>query len=180
MILKIVKLIYDKVYRLSKGGTAYARRKGVKVGEGCRIYISAFGSEPWLVEIGDRVTITSGCRLITHDGSTWLMRDDKGRRQLFKKVIIGNDVFIGVNSIVMPGVIVEDEVIIAAGSVVTKSIPAGSIVGGNPAKIIGQYSTYKKKALESFESTADLDLSVDYRYRVEAVLDKTHKPFMSK
>ena len=147
MIVRIISTLYDKYYRITKGGSAYARRKGVKVGEGCRIYIAAFGSEPWLVEIGDRVTITSGCRLITHDGSTWLMRDEKGRRQLYRKVIIGNDVFIGLNSIIMPGVQIGNEVIIAAGSIVTKSVPSGVIIGGNPAKIIGDYHTYKKNVM---------------------------------
>lgn len=178
MILKIVNLIYDKVYRLSKGGTAYARRKGVKVGEACRIYINAFGSEPWLVEIGDRVTITRGCRLVTHDGSTWLMRDEKGRRQLYRKVIIGNDVFVGLNSIIMPGVRIGNEVIIAAGSIVTKSVPSGVIVGGNPAKIIGDYHKYKENVMNNYVSNADMDMNKPYKERVLEVLDTSMKKYM--
>lgn len=150
-IFRNIRLKVTKSYLLLKGGpVAYARYLGVKVGEGCRIYIKKFPSEPFLITIGDRVTITAGVILLTHNGSTWLMRDEQGRRFDFKPLYIGNDVFIGTNSIIMPGVRIENEVIVAAGSVVTKSIPTGSIVGGNPAKIIGNYKDYKEKALANF------------------------------
>jgi len=108
------------------------------------------------------------------------MRDEKGRRYSYKKTVIGNNVFIGVDSILMPGVIIEDRVIIAAGSLVTKSVPSGSIVGGNPARIIGAYDNYEKKALEQFISDQDLDKKVDYRTRIDKVLDSESKPFMKQ
>jgi acetyltransferase-like isoleucine patch superfamily enzyme len=94
--------------RLTKSGVKYARYKGVQVGDNCRVYTRNFGSEPWLISIGDKVTVTSGVVLLTHDGSTWLMNDEKGRRYLYRRIEIGNNVFIGVNSIVMPGVKIED------------------------------------------------------------------------
>ncbi|MDF1694609.1 MAG: acyltransferase [Saprospiraceae bacterium] len=172
----LIKALYLKFLRAKLGGTRYARRLGVKVGEGCRIYISSFGSEPWLIEIGDRVTITSGVRIITHDGSTWLMRDEKGRRFLYRKVEIGNDVFIGLNSIILPGVRVGNNCIIAAGSVVIKSIPDGSIVGGNPARIIGSYDEYKNKVMNEYVSEEDIDSSLSYQDRILKVLDKNMKP----
>lgn len=53
-----------------------------------------------------------------------------------KKVIIGNNVWVGANAIILPGVNIGDGSVIAAGSVVTKSFPRNSIVGGVPAKII--------------------------------------------
>ena len=121
---RIFRLLVDAYHLITKSGVGYARYKGVKVGEFCRIYIRSFGSDSFLIEIGNKVTITSGVKIITHDGSTWLMNDEKGRRYLFKKVVIGNNVFVGVNAIIMPGVKIEDNVIVAAGSVVTKSIPA--------------------------------------------------------
>jgi acetyltransferase-like isoleucine patch superfamily enzyme len=60
--------------------------------------------------------------LRTMDLLGWLMNDGLGRRYLYRKIEIGNNVFVGVNAILMPGVKVEDNVTIAAGSVVTKSI----------------------------------------------------------
>jgi acetyltransferase-like isoleucine patch superfamily enzyme len=178
----MIKALFDflkKIYILkTKGGVAYARSLGVKVGNDCRIYIHEFGSEPFLVEIGNKVTITSGVKIITHDGSTWLMNDEKGRRFLYKKVKIGNNVFIGLNSIILPGVVIEDNVIVAAGSIVTKSIPSGSIVGGNPAKIIGHFNDFKNNSLTNHQSKADWDVNKSYQENIYLLLDKVPKPFM--
>ncbi|MFK8164587.1 MAG: DapH/DapD/GlmU-related protein [Lewinella sp.] len=153
---------------------------GTVVGDGCRIFPYAFSSEPFLIEIGNRVTITAGVRLLTHDGSTWLIRDDRGRRQLYRPIKIGNEVFIGIDSILLPGVVVEDKVIIAAGSVVTKSVPSGSIVAGNPAKIIGRYEDYYERALKQYVAQDELDGSLPFKERIEAVLDETDRPFLRR
>jgi acetyltransferase-like isoleucine patch superfamily enzyme len=162
------------------GGPEYARRLGAKVGSGCRIYTTRFGSEPFLISIGDRVTITSGVTLLTHDGATWLTRDERGRRYQYRPVTIGSDVFIGVNAIIMPGVTIGDEVIVAAGSVVTKSVPANSVVAGAPARIIGTYNDYRARALKEFPSDADALRNVSYRERVLAMLDREPRPFLER
>ncbi len=164
--------------RITKSGTAYARYKGVTIGDNCRIYTHFFGSEPWLISIGNKVTITSGVKLLTHDGSTWLFNDEKGRRYKYNRIVIGSNIFIGVDSIIMPGVKIDDNVIIAAGSVVTKSVPSGVIIGGNPAKIIGNYSEYGKKVLENYVSDKDIDRSKPYRERIDEVIDETFKTYL--
>ena len=175
--LYLIRIFQLCVYFLL-GGVSYAKLLGAKVGNNCRIYSYSLGSEPFLIEIGDYVTITSGVRILTHDGATWLMRDKKGRRFLYKKVIIKNNVFVGVNSIIMPGVIIEDNVIVAAGSVVTKSIPQGSVVAGNPAKIISKYKDIEAKALSEYVSEKDIDYKLPYKARVLAILTHSSKEFM--
>jgi acetyltransferase-like isoleucine patch superfamily enzyme len=150
----------------------------MSIGEDCRVYPWAFGSEPFLIKIGNRVTVTSGVRILTHDGATWLIRDEKGRRQFYARTEIGDNVFVGIDSIIMPGVKIEDNVIIAAGSVVTKSVPAGSVVGGNPARIIGLFSDYREKALSRFVSNIDMDQELPFRKRVEEVVSETKKPLL--
>ncbi|SMC75995.1 acyltransferase [Pedobacter africanus] len=170
--------VFDLVLFFTKGGVVYARRKGVKVGKNCRIYTTNFGTEPWLIEIGEKVTVTSGVIILTHDGSTWLFNDQKGRRYSYKKVLIGNNVFIGVNSIILPGVKIDDNVVIAAGSVVTKSVPSGVLIGGNPAKIIGSYDEYKKRALESYTSDDDLDKNLNYKERIDKIIDSDFKKYL--
>jgi acetyltransferase-like isoleucine patch superfamily enzyme len=147
------------------------------MGNNCRIYTKGFGSEPFLISIGNHCTITSGVVFITHDGSTWLHRDKKGRRYYYAPIEVGNDVFIGINSIIMPGVKIEDKVIVAAGSVVTKSVPSGVVIGGNPAKIIGNYDELERKRLETFISDIDLDKSLNFKERVLKVVS-SFKPFI--
>tara|TARA_R110002096_G_scaffold98575_1_gene219174 strand:- start:2065 stop:2601 length:537 start_codon:yes stop_codon:yes gene_type:complete len=171
-IISRIKTLYIMKF---KPNVEFLRHIGVKVGENCRIYTRGFGKEPWLVTIGNKVTITSGCKFITHDGSTWLIEDEKGRRYLYKQIKVGNNVFIGVNSIILPGVNIEDNVVIAAGSVVTKSIPSGKIVGGNPAKIIGNFKDYEDKVLRNYISHEEMNFNLPYKERINKVLDKTYK-----
>lgn len=163
---------------LIKGRTAYAKYLGVTFGENCRLYTLNWGTEPFLINIGNNVTITAGVTFITHDGSGWLFRDNNGRRYIYQKICIGNNVFIGLNSIIMPGVVIEDRVIVAAGSIVTKSVPSGSIVAGNPAKIIGRYCDLESRMISSYISDKDLDFSLSYKQRINKVLTNTTKPYL--
>lgn len=177
--MNVIYTLKEIIARLTRSGVGYARYKGVKIGENCRIYTRNFGSEPWMISVGNKVTITSGVKILTHDGSTWLFNDEKGRRYKFNQVIIGNNVFIGVDSIILPGVKIDDYVIVAAGSVVTKSVPSGVIVAGNPAKIIGSYHEFETKALEKFVSNQQMDFSKPYRERIEAIIDPEFKTYLT-
>ena len=179
VIIDFILKIKDSFLKRVLSGVSFAKYKGISVGDNCRIYTKLFGTEPWLISIGNNVTITRGVIFLTHDGSTWLMKDVKGRRFLYKRIFIGNNVMIGVNSIILPGVRIEDNVIIGAGSVVTKSIPSGFIVAGNPAKIIGKYHDYEKFALNCFVSFADLDFNLSYKERIIKVVTEESKEFLT-
>lgn len=182
-MITILKRVFAFINRLLvinlKGRVYYARKIGVKVGKNCRLYISDFGSEPFLITIGDHVTIADNTRIITHDGSNWLVRDENGRRYTYQKVEIGNNVFIGMNCIIMPGVKISDNVIVGAGAVVTKSIPSGKIVGGNPARIIGDFEKYEKRSLDNYVSEKEMNRSLPYKDMVLAVASSDFKPFLS-
>jgi len=175
---RLLQKINDLFFILIKTDVGYARHKGVAVGENCRIIIREFGTEPWLISIGDNVTISDGVKLLTHDGSTWLINDEDGRRYLYRRVRIGNNVFIGVNSVIMPGVIIEDNVIIAAGSVVIKSVPSGFIIGGNPAKKIGTFDKYQSDVLQKYFSDKNMDKGKKYKERINAVVDSGIKSYL--
>lgn len=177
----IFKILKSLVLKVIIPGVRYARYVGVEVGENCRIYTSSFGSEPWLIKIGNKVTITEKVQILTHDGATWLVEDKKGRREYFNGVEIGNNVFVGVNSIIMPGVKIEDNVIVASGSVVTKSVPEGSIIGGNPARIIGVFENYKKKVLEDYVVRSEMNFDMSYMERTKLESSKNQKkPYLKK
>jgi maltose O-acetyltransferase len=92
----------------------------------------------WLVSIGDESTLTPGVLVLAHDAST---KRHLGYTRV-ARVTIGRRVFVGARAIVLSGVTVGDDVIIAAGSVVNRDVPAGTVVGGNPARVIGQTEEY--------------------------------------
>jgi acetyltransferase-like isoleucine patch superfamily enzyme len=143
------KKIWDRVrYRNNK--TAYARKIGVRLGERCALLFdvfNGFGTEPWLVTLGDHVEITRGVLFITHDGGVWSLRDQHPDIDVFGPIIIGNNVFIGVNSIILPRVTIGDNVVIGAGSVVTRDIGANSVAAGVPAKVIRSLNEYEQGIL---------------------------------
>ncbi|MDD4436551.1 MAG: acyltransferase [Tissierellia bacterium] len=129
----------------------FARKLGVKIGDDCKILCDpevAFGSEPWLISIGNHVEITSNVRFITHDGSVWVIRDKYPKIDVFGPIQIGNNVFIGIGTIVLPNVTIGDNCIIGAGSIVTKDVPPYSVYAGVSAKFIKSYEEHINDSLK--------------------------------
>lgn len=95
----------------------------------------------WLIEIGDNVTMAPRVHILCHDASTkqFLNYTKIGR------VTIGDNVFIGAESVVLPGVTIGSNVIIGANSTVTHDIPPGSVAVGSPARVIGSLEEYLVK-----------------------------------
>jgi len=124
-----------------------ARNLGVKVGERCRLYDCDFGSEPYLIELGDHVTIVSGVKFITHDGGVWVFREEFPNIDVFSPIVVGSNVFIGSNAVIMPGACIGDNCVIGAGAVVVGTIPANSVAIGVPAKAIKTLDEYRLKVM---------------------------------
>lgn len=114
----------------------HARLIGVNLGSNCLIYRSMeWPSEPYLVTIGNNVQLTRGVAIHTHGG------DNVVRRKIpdfdaFGKVVIKDWAYVGAHAQIMPGVTIGEGAMVAAGSIVTKSVPDGMVVAGNPARII--------------------------------------------
>ena len=115
-------------------------------------------SHCWLISIGDNVTIAPRVHILAHDASTKMFLD-------YTKigcVEIGNNVFIGAESVVLPGVKIGNNVIIGANSTVTHNIPDNSVAVGSPAKVICSLDEYlikeKARMSESFVYEKDFTL----------------------
>lgn len=98
-------------------------------------------SHCWLIEIGNNVTLAPRVHILCHDASTkqFLNYTKIGR------VTIGNNVFIGAESVVLPGVTIGNNVIIGANSTITHDIPDGMVVAGSPARVICTLDEYLEK-----------------------------------
>lgn len=134
-VRQFIKIIRE---RFLMSPESYARNRGVKIGKGCFISTKAFPSEGYLIEIGDYVRIASKTAFFTH-GGIWPIRIFYNDPELdhFGKIKVGNYSYIGENCMIMPGVMIGERCIVGGGSVVTKSVPDGCMVAGNPAKFIG-------------------------------------------
>lgn len=151
------------------GNEKVAKWLGVSVGKNCRILTNKFGSEPWLITIGDNVTVSFDVVFINHDGVGWLLRDAVGRRYKYSKIKVGNNCFIGAHSIILPGVSIGNNCVVGAGSVLTKSVPDGCVVAGNPARYI---TTYDELMARVKLWPSENDISGDsYKDRVASIID---------
>lgn len=122
----------------------YLRKQGMKIGDDCLVFPCDFGSEPYLIEVGDHVAIAANCMFINHEGGEWLFRDKHPTLNVFGKIIIGENSFIGTGTILMPGTEIGPNCLVGAGSVVRGKIPENSVVMGNPAKVIMKTSMIEK------------------------------------
>jgi len=123
-------------------------RRGLKMGRDVRIVGRPdFGNEPYLITIGDHVTVSTHVEFVTHDGATWVFRDQPEYLglQRFGPIEIGDNCFIGTRSVILPGVRIGDNCVVGAGSVVTRSVPANTVVAGAPARTICTYDEYVQR-----------------------------------
>lgn len=140
----IKKLLKRFVYRLRGEYTLEQLIKmGLSVGKefNPQLGVSLDPSHCWLISIGDNVTMAPHVQVFAHDAGTCA---HLGYARL-GRVDIGNRVFIGASTVILPGVSIGDDCIIGAGSVVSKSIPSGTVYAGNPARMICTTEEYINK-----------------------------------
>lgn len=128
-----------------------AENDGLRIGVGTILVgTQNFGSEPFLISIGRNCLVTNGVSFITHDGSIQVpliklgerIEDVYSKKSTFSKIEIGDNVFIGVGVIILPGSKISSNSIVAAGSVVKGAFREGVVIAGNPAKEICELEDY--------------------------------------
>lgn len=158
----IKEIIQSIVYRFRGEISTYRLKQiGLRVGRNFRRneHCIIDQSHCWLIEIGDNVTLAPRVHILAHDASMWF---ETGYSRI-APVRIGNNVFIGAGSIILPGCTIGDNVVIGAGSLVTHSIDGNSVVAGNPARRIMDYDDFisKHKERQSKSTLFDVDYSLN-------------------
>lgn len=146
-LLKMVTVPWKYFYALF-APEAYARSCGVHLGKGTRIYGSSytmFSTDPFLVRIGRNTHIVQKTVFITHDGGTLALRHLVPDLEITKPITVGDNCYLGMGVLVLPGVNIGNNVVIGAGSIVTRDIPDNSVAAGVPAKVIKTIDQYREK-----------------------------------
>ncbi len=142
-----MKVIYRLRGRDKEYVSDYFRKMGMTIGKNCNICDNITTTEAYLIKIGDNVTIAGGVLFVGHDNSISKMIPNT--TDLFGEIVIGNNCFIGNRAVLMYGITLADDIVVAAGSVVTKSFSQSRIIiGGNPARIIGTWDAFIEKNKE--------------------------------
>lgn len=150
LIKNYIKKLFFGVQLNEKTYIDYLKKKGIKIGKNFRVFspreTTIDVQNPYMLEIGDNVRITKGVKILTHDYS-WSVLAGKYDEVLGNVgyVEIGNNVFIGIDSIILKNTIIEDNVIIGAGSIVKGLIRSNGVYAGNPAKRIMELDEFYKK-----------------------------------
>lgn len=153
MLLKI-RLKYFTRFAGKYDFNEILRSSGIRIGQGTIFYnpnsMTIDRERPWMLQIGEYCKITKGVTILTHDYSRSVLRRYSGEIiGEAGETIIGNNVFIGMNSIILMGTHIGNNVIVGAGSVISGNIPDNCVVAGNPARIIRtideHYSLRKKR-----------------------------------
>ena len=171
--MRFLKRFLRRIKKVFLSKEKYAKSLGVKMGNNIRIKDRvSFGSEPYLVELGNDITISNHVEFITHDGGTWAFRDLPEYQDVIKygKIKIGNNTFIGSHSIIMPGVTIGERCVVGVGSIVTKDVPDGHVVCGIPARVIKTTKEYAEHCKISMKPYNKEEYKKDKRRYLEKYL----------
>ncbi len=162
-----IKIPYVILVRIPKLYISYLKHRGMQIGEGTRFFGFIFIDEtrPDLVKIGKNCWLLDGVNIYTH-GAEWHVLYIKygDLLETSAKVTIGNNVVIGLNTLILKGVTIGDNVIIGSNSTVTRSIPSDSVAWGSPCRVQASLAEYcEKRKVEALNEQRMHARSLDKR-----------------
>lgn len=158
LVKKVFYTLLGKRQKLMDLSIQKLIKNGATIGGNFRLFSKIPTAEPYLLEFGNNVTVSTNVSFITHDNS--VIKVIKNKTDMFGKITIGDNCFIGANTILLPGVTLGENTIVGAGSVVTRSFPEGDVaIAGNPAKVIKEVSKLKSNMKEKAFNVSGLSHS---------------------
>ncbi|PKH31894.1 acyltransferase [Shewanella sp. ALD9] len=166
--MALIKKLYDLYQKIFYSPNKLAKVKGVNLGENCKLNKKiSFGSEPYLISLGNDFYCSTGIKFITHDGAVNVLRNinpDLTRADLFGKIEIGDNVFLGCNVIVLPNTTIGNNVIVGAGSIVRGCLESNFVYAGVPVRKIMSLEDYKSKVTPKIKFTKHLSAEEKKNY----------------
>ena len=153
--MKIIRLLKNMLaVEKRSSSVTWLRKQGAIIGEDVELHnFTCSAKDATCLQIGNHVTLT-GVVCLTHDASLKrVLRCDCNK---IGRIVIGNNVFIGKQTVILPNVHIGDDVVIGCGSVVTHDIPEGTVAVGNPAKVICTTEEFKQKHLMKMKTNPEL------------------------
>jgi len=165
-MIRKIKFLCIAVYQRLISKNKLAKLVGVQFGENCNFMTRSWGSEPYLIKMGDNVRTSSDVTFVTHNSLTIIgnLYAEYENADFFGRIIIGNNVFIGINSTILPNTKIGDNVIIGAASLVKGELKPNSVYAGVPAKYICSLEEYIENKKELFDYTRDLNPEAKKEY----------------
>lgn len=136
------------------GDSEKLRKLGAKIGNNVEFILNQnFGSEPYLISIGDNTTVSFDCAFVNHDAATRVIRnlpDGHKETVIYGPITIGKNCFIGCRTTLLPNVTIGDNSVIGACSLVNRDIPSNVVAAGVPCKVICTLDEYRQKHKKDF------------------------------
>lgn len=183
LYLKFKLKFLERFQNPSELFTKILKLEGFEVGTGTYFYdpnsLTIDRERPWMLSIGQYCKIAKGTIILTHDYSRSVLRRKFGPVIAEAgKTTIGNNVFIGMNSIILMGASIGNNVIVGAGSVVSGFVPDDVVVAGNPAKVIRTLDQHFERRKNKFVEEAKLYAREFYRkYKREPSINEMNAFF---
>ena len=148
------------IFTFKRDPVGFLRRRGAQIGRNL-VLVSpnrhTFGSEPYLVKIGDDVELSNDVQILTHDGGLWAVRERYPGAYVYRPVTIGNRVFVGARVTILPGVTIGNGAVIGAGAMVTKDVRPHMVVAGVPARELKSVEEYALSSRDQWLNTSGME-----------------------